>query len=69
MNHRGRFQAQGHRLEESESWAKPDPLYIDEGKTLLTNLEQKIPAFESRKRKAAFCPVKRLSNSPAKTEE
>ncbi|QJD78671.1 hypothetical protein [Spirosoma rhododendri] len=54
MNHRGRFQAQGRKLEESEAWAQPAPLYLQQGKSLLSNLKEKIPLFELRKRAEAF---------------
>lgn len=54
MNHRGRFQAQGRKLEKSEAWAQLAPLYLQEGKSLLGDLQGKIPAFESRKRAGAF---------------
>jgi hypothetical protein len=42
MNHRGRFQAQGVALEESESWSQKEALYYDEGKSLLDTLESRL---------------------------
>lgn len=54
MENRGRFQAQGKKLEESEPWAQSDPLYIDQGLSLLTRLKEKIPPFERIKREKAF---------------
>lgn len=54
MDNRGRFQAQGRRLEESEAWAQTKPLYLDEGLILLANLSKKIPPFERTKRAKAF---------------
>ena len=54
MENRGRFQAQGRKLEESESWAQTEPLYLDQGNALLMNLKEKIPPFERNKREKAF---------------
>ena len=54
MNHRGRFQAQGKHLEESEPWAQDEPLYIDQAQSKLTCLQEKISPHERRKRKNAF---------------
>jgi len=38
MLNRGRIQAQGENLEQSEAWAKPVPLTESEGLALLENL-------------------------------
>lgn len=54
MENRGRFQAQGWKLEESESWAQPEPLYLDQGIILLMALKGKIPPVERKKREKAF---------------
>lgn len=66
MENRGRFQAQGRKLargqelEESESWAQTEPLYLDQGNALLMNLQEKIPPFERNKRKKAFAECKKF---------
>ncbi len=54
MENRGRFQAQGRKLEESESWAQTEPLYLDQSNALLMGLKEKIPPFERIKREKAF---------------
>jgi hypothetical protein len=46
MLHRGRIQAQGVNLEQSESWAKEIPLTEPEGLELLDKLKIKIPKKE-----------------------
>ena len=40
--HRGRFQAQGKDLEESEAWAQDDPLTVKEALTLLEKLKTRL---------------------------
>jgi len=40
--HRGVFQAQGNRLQESENWAQSTALTIIEGRSLLDNLRNKL---------------------------
>ena len=42
MDHRGRFQAQGSKLEQSEAWAQMLPITIEEGRNLLIKLENKL---------------------------
>ncbi|MBN8823220.1 MULTISPECIES: hypothetical protein [unclassified Spirosoma] len=54
MNNRGRFQAQGQHLEESESWAQEEPLYSDQAKSKLLNLKEKLSSPERKKREKAF---------------
>lgn len=54
MNHRGRFQAQGKNLEESEAWAQNEPIYIDEAKSKLLHLKGKLIPHERRRRENAF---------------
>lgn len=54
MANRGRFQAQGDKLEESENWQKQVPLYYCEGVKLLTTLKNKISPRERKKRDKAF---------------
>ncbi|AYB32226.1 hypothetical protein [Chryseolinea soli] len=54
MNHRGRFQAQGVALEESESWSQMEALYYDEGKSLLDSLEAKLSKKDRLMRTLGF---------------
>ena len=54
MEHRGRIQAQGEKLEASESWALNEPLTKSEGQKLLENLKNKIPKNEEKIREIAF---------------
>ena len=42
MDHRGRFQAQGKKLEESENWAQILELKYIDGENLLNALENKL---------------------------
>ena len=54
MKHRGRIQAQGEKLEASESWSQDEPLTESEGIRLLEKLKNKIPKKEAEIRKVAF---------------
>ena len=54
MRHRGRIQAQGEKLEESEAWAQNSPLTQNEGLKMLEKLKNKIPKAEAEKRKKVF---------------
>ena len=54
MEHRGRFQAQGGGLEESEPWAEEEPLQALQGHRLLAGLQLKIPRREADLREKAF---------------
>ena len=44
--HRGRIQAQGGKLEESESWAQDEPLNLEDGLALLETLKNKLTKKE-----------------------
>ena len=52
--HRGRIQAQGNDLEKSESWAKDEPLSLDEGLSLIENLKKQLTPAELKKREKSF---------------
>lgn len=52
--HRGRFQAQGNGLEESESWHKKNPIPAPEGKTLIEKLKNRLNKDDLECRKKAF---------------
>ena len=65
MKHRGRIQAQGKKLEESESWAQDDPLTKDKGLLMLENLKNKLPKKEVEIRKKSFKKAERfIKNGP-----
>ena len=65
MENRGRIQAQGDKLEESESWAQKKPLTKKEGLELLEKLKEKIPKKETKIRERAFKKAKRfIENGP-----
>lgn len=51
---RGRFQAQGQVLEQSEKWAQDDPIYHCEAKELIEKLKKKLKKRELEIRKKAF---------------
>lgn len=50
MKHRGRIQAQGENLEESESWAQNEPLTKKEGLNMLERLMNKLSKKDKDKR-------------------
>lgn len=52
--HRGRFQAQGNGLEESESWAQDKPLSTSNALSLLRGLMAKLNPKDLIRRKTAF---------------
>lgn len=52
--HRGRFQAQGNGLEESESWAQDKPLSISSALSLLRRLIAKLNPNDYTRRKKEF---------------
>jgi hypothetical protein len=54
MDHRGRVQAQGGGIEESEAWARDQPLPAPEGHTFLDTLRDKLSPSEQAMRVEAF---------------
>ncbi|PWN69316.1 hypothetical protein C1631_014775 [Chryseobacterium phosphatilyticum] len=60
MNNRGRFQAQGKKLEESESWAQEKGIELDESLKLIEKLKTKIPRRELNIRKKVFEKTKKM---------
>lgn len=56
--HRGRIQAQGGNLEESEAWSQDKPLTLEEGLILLEKLKEKLPNKELLLRQTAFDKAK-----------
>src|SRR4051794_11398592 len=65
MDHRGRFQAQGGGLEESEPWNEPQPLQALTGHHLLSGLHDKIPPREATIRRDSFLKAHRFIDSAA----
>jgi hypothetical protein len=62
--HRGRIQAQGGGLEESEPWSQDTPLTKAEGLTLLSRLKNKLAKSDLEKREKAFEKAERyISNA------
>lgn len=57
--HRGRFQAQGGGVEESESWSQDQPLSKSQGLQLLARLKARLPAKARGQRKKAFRQAER----------
>lgn len=43
MKHRGRIQAQGKSIEESEAWSQEQPPTVDDGLLMLKRLKEKLP--------------------------
>jgi len=60
FEHRGRFQAQSNYLDESEPWARHDPLSTREGHELLEVLKNKLDEGERRMRQDAFAKAHRF---------
>lgn len=52
--HRGRIQAQGGGLEESEPWSRDTPPTAQEGRALLYNLRTRLTAIERQTLELAF---------------
>mgnify|MGYP005844676681 CR=1 FL=1 len=51
---RGRFQAQGDGLEESENWAQDEPLSVEDALALLDTLQKKLKKEDAEIRQQAF---------------
>ncbi len=54
MKHRGRIQAQGKKLEASETWSQNKPPTKKDGLNMLEKLKNKIPKSEAKIRETAF---------------
>jgi hypothetical protein len=65
MEHRGRFQAQGGGIEESEAWDEEDPLTERDGHTLLTRLKYRLNKDEFLLRQQAFQKAHRFVENAA----
>jgi hypothetical protein len=65
MEHRGRFQAQGGGVEESEAWDEELPLPGTEGHRLLTRLKYKLDREDYLLRQEAFGKAHRFITNAA----
>ena len=59
MEHRGRIQAQGAGIEESESWAQRAPLTAAEARMLLQRLRARLTPAQRALRDEAFVAARR----------
>ena len=67
MKHRGRIQAQGEKLEESESWAQVEPPTIKQAEEMVGKLKGKLPKKALKIRESAFRKTLRfIRNGPYK---
>ncbi|MGH1339236.1 MAG: hypothetical protein ACRBFS_24170 [Aureispira sp.] len=65
--HRGRIQAQGGGVEESESWAQDEPLKISKARLLFRLLIAKLSPKEQIKRQKAFDKAEQFAEQASKT--
>ena len=63
FSNRGRFQAQGRFLEESEAWSKNEDFYVTEAITLLGTLESSLCKSDSELRKREFLQARNYVNN------
>jgi hypothetical protein len=66
MDHRGRLQAQGGGIEESEAWSEEDALTEIRGHELLTRLKYRLAKDEYLLRQEAFQKAHRFIDNAAK---
>jgi len=66
FKHRGRIQAQGEKLDESEAWSQNEPPTKNEGIEMAEKLKNKIPAVQATIREGAFDALKRFIIQAAK---
>ncbi len=67
MEHRGRIQAQGKNIEESESWSQDEPPTIQDGLEMIERLRNKIPKKDAQIRETAFEKLARLIKNAINT--
>jgi hypothetical protein len=65
-NHRGRIQAQGNGLEESESWAQDKPPTVSEGLNILQRLREKITKSQLLERITEFLKAEKIIEQAGK---
>ena len=58
--HRGRFQAQGDGVEESEAWSQDEPITKSDALNLLSNLKGKLKPSDIERRKKSFEKAERM---------
>ncbi len=68
LAHRGRFQAQGGGVEESEKWAQDEPLSLKRALILLARLIAKLATKDYKRRKNQLTKPSSLSEMPQKLE-
>lgn len=66
MEHRGRFQAQGVKLEKSKAWAQENELLLETGHELLKALESDLSKKDSLVRTKGFSQCRRTMDQAAK---
>lgn len=66
LEHRGRFQAQGGGVEESEPWAQDTPLSVKKAKNLLSLLVEKLKPKDYERRKKQFSKAEKLIEGAGK---
>lgn len=66
FNNRGRIQAQGEKLEQSEPWAQNSPPTKKEGLQMTDNLKNKIPNEAAKIRSKEFVKLKKFIRQAAK---
>jgi len=67
MKHRGRIQAQGKNIDQSESWTQDNPPSADDGLLMLEKLKAKIPKAEAQIRETAFEKAEKMIKKAALT--
>lgn len=67
LEHRGRFQAQGGGVEESEKWAQNQPLSLARALKLLANLIAKLTIKQYERRRTQFDKAEQYIRNAAET--
>jgi len=67
LEHRGRFQAQGGGVEESESWAQEKPLSLFRALKLLAKLISKLATKDYEKRRDQFDKAEQFVKNAAES--
>ncbi len=67
LAHRGRFQAQGGGVEESEKWAQDEPLSLKRALILLARLIAKLATKDYKRRKNQFDKTEQFVRNAAET--
>lgn len=67
LPHRGRFQAQGDGLEESQPWAQNDSLNKEQGRNLNNDLKNQLSEEDRNRRLEAFRKAEKYINDAPNT--